>query len=244
MVTMSRRMLVMGTLLGLGLIPAGIVVAQNSSSTNFQNLNSSVIPLIIKTNSSNFSVDGSVESIVGSAQSGSFKNETGAQRDPGSLPTPPIPSGGGGGVPTTSLIAGSVLEPPPSIFPIEWTYLRNKTIRGGRGIRDVLIFINGSPRDIDYPNAELWQRDLPLGLGDNEIFVQSKSGSLMSLMVRAIIHRRLIGDVNDNRFVDDVDLSLLTRHWKRFDRQSDFNEDGLIDDVDLSLLASHWGRFY
>ena len=60
----------------------------------------------------------------------------------------------------------------------------------------------------------------------------------------SLIHRRLIGDVNDNRVVDDVDLSLFTRYWKAYDRQGDFNEDGLIDDADLSLLASHWGQSY
>ncbi|MEI7512924.1 MAG: dockerin type I domain-containing protein [Candidatus Uhrbacteria bacterium] len=77
----------------------------------------------------------------------------------------------------------------------------------------------------------VWEKITPLHLGDNLV------GTVM-------VHRRLIGDVNDNRVVDDIDLSLFTRHWKSFDRQSDFNEDGLIDDIDLSLFASHWNQRY
>jgi hypothetical protein len=71
----------------------------------------------------------------------------------------------------------------------------------------------------------------PLQLGNN-------------LVGSTVVHRRLIGDCNDNRVTDDIDLSLFTRYWKVYDRQGDFNEDGIIDDIDLSLFASHWLNRY
>ncbi len=56
------------------------------------------------------------------------------------------------------------------------------------------------------------------------------------------MRRRLVGDVNDSQYVDDIDLSLFSRAWGRSVPEADFNEDGLVDDLDLSLLASHWNR--
>ncbi|MCE9585749.1 hypothetical protein K8R04_00310 [Candidatus Uhrbacteria bacterium] len=249
---MLKRWLALVTIL-VGMIPAGLVLAENASSPNFQNTDSSIIPLIINTVSANFIIDGSVSPIVGTAASANLIVESGPQSDPGNPPVviPPVippPSGGGGGgggipipVPVPS---GPLLEPPPTIDPRRWTYKSTAMVQGNRGVTNAEIYLNGSNVDIVYPNADRWSRVLPLGLGDNTLVLQSKQGDRASILVYGMVHRRLIGDVNDNRIVDDVDLSLFTRHWKAFDIQSDFDEDGLIDDVDLSLLASHWGKSY
>jgi hypothetical protein len=229
-----------------GLAPVSFVLAQSVSSTNFQNTDSMVLPLIVNSQSSNFKIDGSVESIVGSAQSASVKLEIGAQNPSGTYPVvivpPPPPSGGGGGggggglpISTSTPSSGEVL---PTIDFHRFTYKNTARLEGGRGAIESLITMNGSSDSIAYPGPDRWQRTLPLGLGDNEFYIQSNNGTRVYGMVR----RRLVGDVNDSRVVDDVDLSLFTRHWRNFDFQSDFNEDGLIDDIDLSLLASHWGK--
>ncbi len=206
------------------------------------------MPLIVNTQSGNFQIDGSVEPIVGNAQSPSFRMESGAQATSGTMPViiPPTPGGGsgggGGGLPLPQ--AGPRLEPAPTIDPRDWTYKATTIVQGSRGVSGASILLNGSDIGVVYPNEQRWQRSLPLGLGDNLIQVQAKSGDRVSIVVVGRVRRRLIGDVNDNRVVDDVDLSLFTRHWRNYDRQSDFNEDGMIDDIDLSLLASHWGRRY
>lgn len=248
---MRKRVLALLSI-SLGLIPAGLVLAENTASTNFQNTDSSVLPLIINTASANYKIDGSVSPIVGTAASGNFKTEGGPQNNPGSAPVvvPPVvpPSGGGGGggggLPLTPAPSGPVLEPPPTIDPRRWTYKPTALVQGNRGVSGADISLNGSGNAVTYPNNERWMRVLPLGLGDNTLILQSRIGDRASILVYGMVHRRLIGDVNDNRIVDDVDLSLFTRHWKAFDIQSDFDEDGLIDDVDLSLLASHWGKSY
>ncbi|QQR60510.1 hypothetical protein IPH19_03810 [Candidatus Uhrbacteria bacterium] len=235
-------------LLICGLLPIHLVLAQNASSTNFQNTDSSILPLIVNTQSGNFQIDGSVQSIVGSVQSPSFLVESGAQSTSGTTPTVvviPPPSGGGGGggglpLPQT----GPRLEPAPTIDPRDWTYKTTAIVQGSRGVDGAAILLNSSDIGVIYPNEQRWERSLPLGLGDNLIQIQAKLGDRVSIVVIGMVHRRLIGDVNDDRVVDDVDLSLFTRHWRRYDRQSDFNEDGMIDDIDLSLLASHWGRRY
>lgn len=245
MLIMIRRVLE-GLLILAGLFPAGFVLAQSVSSTNFQNTDSMVLPMIINSQSSNFKIDGSVEPIVGTAQSASVKLEIGSQNPSGTypvvvVPPPPPPSGGGGGgggglpLSTSTPSTGELL---PTIDFHRFTYKNTARLEGGRGVRDSQITMNGSSDGVGYPSSERWQRPLPLGLGDNDFYVQSDNGTRVYGMVR----RRLIGDVNDSRMVDDVDLSLFTRHWRNFDFQSDFNEDGLIDDIDLSLLASHWGK--
>jgi hypothetical protein len=239
-------------LLVCSLLPVRLVFAQSASSTNFQNTDSSILPLIVNVQSGNFQIDGSVEPIVGFTQSGSFELEAGSQNPSGTtvVVTPPPPSGGGGGgsggggggipLPTT----GPTLEPAPTIDPRNWTYKATALIQGSRGAVGAIILLNGSDLAVVYPSEQRWERNLPLGLGDNAIQVRAKLGDRLSAVVTGVVHRRLIGDVNDDRVVDDVDLSLFTRHWRRYDNQSDFNEDGMIDDIDLSLLASHWGRRY
>lgn len=242
---MLRRLVTLA-ILATGLVPAGFVLAQSVSSTNFQNTDSMILPLIVNTQSSSFKIDGSVEPIVGTAQSATVKLEIGSQNPSGTYPVvvvpPPPPSGGGGGggggglpITTSTPSTGDLL---PTIDFHRFTYKNNARLEGGRGVIDSLITMNGSSDGIAYPSSDRWQRALPLGLGDNEFYIQSNDG----IRVYGMVRRRLVGDVNDSRVVDDVDLSLFTRHWRNFDFQSDFNEDGLIDDIDLSLLASHWGK--
>ncbi len=115
-------------------------------------------------------------------------------------------------------------------------------VYGERGTLDASVFVNGSDIGVRYPTNMTWERDLPLGYGNNEVYVQAHLGEAHSLYAYAMIRRKLVGDVNDDQLVDDVDLSLFTRHWNTFDARSDFNCDGAIDDIDLSLLASHWNK--
>ena len=157
--------------------------------------------MTISAQSSHYSIDGSIDPIVGEAQSAHYAADAGAQANPGTPVVPsPTPSGGGGGggggyfPPATSSTSAT------GTLTYIWVY---RSVYNG----------------------------IPLRLGDN-------------LVGNTIVHRRLIGDVNDNRVVDDIDLSLFTRYWKAYDRQGDFNEDGAIDDIDLSLFASHWNQRY
>jgi hypothetical protein len=230
-------------LLTAGIMPATLVLAQSSSSTNFQNTDSSILPLIVNTQSGNFQIDGSLEPIVGNSVSGNFGVESGAQNPTGSaVVVPPVipPTSGGGGGGGLPLPATGFASSTATINPHRWTYRPTALVQGMRGTTGAIITLNGSADSVVYPDADHWQRLLPLGLGDNVFYIQANGGE----RVFGMVHRRLIGDVNDNRIVDDVDLSLFTRHWKNFDIQSDFNEDNAIDDIDLSLLASHWGRSY
>jgi len=188
---------------GSVLIPTSFALAQSQTSPNFQNLDSSFVPVTVNAQSSHFSIDGSVEPIVGRGQSPTYIVESGSQGDAGvaAVVTPP-PSGGGGG---GGGGGGPVYPPAPTstaTTTLLYVWVYRSTYEG-----------------------------VPLHLGDN-------------LVGNTVVHRRLIGDVNDDRLVDDIDLSLFTRHWKLYDRQSDFNEDGLIDDIDLSLFARHWFQRY
>ncbi len=107
--------------------------------------------------------------------------------------------------------------------------------------------VNGSQNGVKYLADLGWQYDLPLFVGYNQVMIQvtDKSG-LKSDIIGGMIERMLVGngsrltDKGMAHTVDDVDISLFTRAWHKYDFYSDFNEDGKIDDFDLSLLASHW----
>ncbi len=230
------------------LLPVHFVVAQTASSPNYKNVDSSILPLIVNAQSGHYQIDGAIDPIVGSAQSASYKTEGGAQSQTGVAPVTPTPTptpstggGGGGGLP---ILVVPALDQAPTIALKDWTYKATSVIQGTRGASGAVILVNGSDTDVVYLHENSWQRLLPLGLGDNTIQAQARVGDRVSALVFGTVHRRLVGDVNDDRVVNDVDLSLFTRHWKTFDKRSDFNEDGKIDDIDLSLLASHWARTY
>lgn len=233
-------------------------IAQTQSSSQFKNVNPSTEVLVGETKSSNYQISASVGPFTGESQSGSFLVEWGAQGAAGSAPAPPptpppvIGGGGGGGggspiedafppAPTTSTVDEL---PRPSLITRRWTYLNTTRIFGQRGVEGAEIFVNHSSQGVIYPTLLTWERLMPLGLGNNDLYVQSRFDDRMSGIVHGIVRRRLVGDVDDSQRVDDVDLSLFTRHWNAYDERSDFNEDGRIDDVDLSLLASHWNRSF
>lgn len=220
-------------------MPASFVLAQSQTSPNYKNTDSSIIPLTITAQSSNFKIDGSIEPIVGQSQSGSFTMQSGSQGNPGSAAVTGPPGGGtsGGGGPVSSTLPMLTLQPKRA-----WTYRSIMLFFGNRGTDNANIFVNDSTIGVRYPSVSTYERDIPLGLGNNEAYAQARKDGAVSPVVRAVGRRRLIGDVNDSQFVDDVDVSLFTRHWKKYDEQSDFNEDGAIDDPDLSLLASHWNQ--
>ena len=49
------------------------------------------------------------------------------------------------------------------------------------------------------------------------------------------------GDLNNNNFVDGVDLAILLNDWNSSNPQSDINSDGNINGQDLALLMGAWG---
>ena len=114
----------------------------------------------------------------------------------------------------------------------------------GERALNAAVLVNGSSNGVRYPSTTTWERDLPLFLGTNQIVVQAASGTVKSTFTGGTIERLLIGDVNRSRVVDDFDLSLFTRAWKKYNAIADFNEDGKINDYDLSLLAAYWGRSF
>jgi hypothetical protein len=109
---------------------------------------------------------------------------------------------------------------------------------------NLVVYINSSDQGVSYPSQTRWQAQVPLFLGQNVFQVQSYEAFCFSSSTQAVARRRLIGDVNDNRVVDDIDLSLFTRLWNTNKFDADFNEDGMVDDFDLSLLVAHWGDQY
>ncbi|HWQ99566.1 MAG TPA: hypothetical protein VN397_01815 [Candidatus Methylomirabilis sp.] len=244
-----RRLLVVGGASVLTVFAVVTVVfAVDQTSTNFQNFDSSAIPTQFIQTSGNYRVDGSVEPIVSKSNSGSFIVEHGSALKEGTPPvTPPTPtptpsggSGGGGGGGAPPAAAG------PLVLTLDYrspTFQRTQQISGSKDTAITRMLVNGSPNGVVLLSS-LWQRVVPLFLGQNTVTVQGITASGQLKALRGAIQRLLIGDANVDRVVDDYDLSLLSRSWKTATFMTDYNENGTVDDYDLSLLIANWGVIY
>lgn len=230
------------------------VCATDQASGNFQSFDNSFAPAVASQQSTNYQITGGVEPIVGITQSSNFVLVNGVPLQQTPVVTPPvIPStsggggGGGGGSGTTTTptpVGPTSTLPLPTLEYRPWTFKNKGMLRGTRTSEAYRILVNGSDLGVILLGGNQWEKELPLFLGWNEVKVQQARGNEVSGIIGGYPKRRLIGDANDNRVVDDVDISLLTRAWKIYSVDADFNEDSKIDDVDLSLLVAHWGQSY
>jgi len=216
------------------------VFALDQTSTNFQNKNSTFAPAVFDATSPNFVIKGSIDSIVGDSASPNFKNLSGIPMvEAVAIPSPAPGSGVGGG---GGGVGGGGIPVP--IFSFQGLTFKSEQMLAGTRYSGATMLVNGSSNGVTYADAIHWQRDIPLFLGLNDIRVQAQAGGNFSSIVGGTIERLLIGDVNRSRRVDDADLSLFSRAWKKYTFFADFNEDRVINDADLSLLASHWTASY
>lgn len=251
---MSRKKVFLLLLISLFFSYTDPLFASDQSSANFQSLDSSFVPAVASQQSPNFQILGGVEPIVGVTQSSNFISQSGVPLPIPIPPTPtPTPSGGGGGgggggftptATTTPPASSSSTLPLPTLEYRRWTFKNKGWMRGKRMSDLAHILLNGSEDGVELLTGARWQKELPLFLGSNQVIVQQRLGQEYSDKIYGLPRRRLIGDVNDDRVVDDVDISLLTRAWKVYTEDADFNEDALVDDIDLSLLVAHWGQSY
>ena len=224
--------------------------AADQNSANFQNNSASFSPTTFDRTSPNFQLNASVDSIVGAAESANFQTMQGVPlREPIPTVTPPgTGSGGLGAVPTNVVLPlpgtspqSTRQVPPPTLEYRRYTFASAQRIGGDRDSTVVYALVNGSPEGLMYPTLWKWAMDFPLTLGRNLVTVQGVAADgAKSQMIGGEIERLLIGDVNVDHVVNDIDLSKFTRATKKYTFFSDFNEDREVNTLDLSLIASHW----
>lgn len=216
-----------------------------------------------KINSANYQMWGSVEPIVGESTQGNKTIFHGSVLE-GIIVAPPAPPAPGGGtVHTTHLIPTDLnfdeIDPELKQLFLEFrkygkiidnvvhTYSFDYLLNGAKDTDSQGPWINESLEGVTSESPDRWQKPADLILGDNMYAAYIKNDYGQSATKNLIVHRRLIGDVNDNRIVDDYDLSLFTVQWQ-FELiagwESDFNEDLIVDDYDISLMAAYWGESY
>lgn len=68
---------------------------------------------------------------------------------------------------------------------------------------------------------------------DNEGNISPSSSTASDTTLR-------LGDLNNDGFVDVVDLSILLSAWQTSNATADINSDGVVDVIDLSIMLSNW----
>lgn len=252
---MRRSWIGFVTLLSFFLVQSAVLAADPASS-NFQIQGSAFVPAVGEGASSNYGVASVIDPIVGESQSANWNVRSGQPVNASATvvvvtppTTPPVITGGGAGggaaEPLPLPATGSSTVPLPTFAYRSPTFASHQMIRGTYPAEATGVWVNGSTNGVSLLANQNWQRDLPLFLGINQVQVQSlDAANLPSSPVVGEIERMLIGDVNRDRRVNDLDLSLFTRAWTKYNVFADFNEDGKVNDIDLSLLASNWGRSY
>jgi len=188
--------------------------------------------------SPSYSIEGSIDSIVGSSDSASYDIQHGNARAGEEEDEPVVVQGGGGGQ----------MFPPESVGGLDvnriecGVYLTPYLLAGSRHQNTDSIFVNDDDTGVNLPTATSWQKLIRPAIGSNHYSIVAHNNYGWSDPVELDVYRKRLGDANDDGVVDDADLSTLAAYFQSNYCIVDFNHDNIVDDADLSLLASQWTR--
>lgn len=208
-----------------------------ASSANYQLDSDQVLPNQFRQSSGSYTVDGSIEPIVGSVTSGTYGQEVGS---PLRIETTPTPGGGGGGGGVGSSTRWITVD--NANCPMAYKTLL--PLNGRKTSNVIYMTLNDSMAGFYFPTERSWENTVWLQPGINQLrFVGRTAQNIATDPVNVTILKLRMGDINQNGFTDDYDLSMLSRKWNvTGDCPTDLNSDGITDDYDLSLLASSWSN--
>lgn len=216
------------------------VLSAPHTSPNYSIDQDNPLPSAFDIDSPSYSIEGSIDSIVGSSDSASYDVQHGAvgPGDPAVVVPPTVAIQGGGGV----------IFPPESVGMLDvnridcGVYLTPYLLTGSRDQNTDGIFVNDDDTGVELPTAFTWQKSARLTLGSNGFSIVAHNNYGWSDPVELDVYRKRLGDANDDGVIDDADLSTLAAYFQSNYCIVDFNHDGIVDDADLSLLASQWTR--
>lgn len=211
-----------------------------ATSPGYQIDSDQVGPNQFRQSSSNYIIDGSIDTIVGQIDGTAYNVEQGSGTRIEADGVVVNPGGGGGGgnncsAPTNFTVASSTCNR---------AYKNLTVVKGTKDNNTSFVFINNDLSGVSFPTPTTWNKMVFLQPGENklEIYAQNDCG-LTTEKIMLILQKLRMGDVNNDGKTDDYDLSLLTRKWTTAkDCFTDFNKDDVTDDYDLSLLAAAWSR--
>jgi len=64
----------------------------------------------------------------------------------------------------------------------------------------------------------------------------------LATILRTIPAAPLIGDLNNDRVVNDLDWQIMRGHWGTGNSISDINQDGVVNSIDFSYINKNWFR--
>lgn len=207
-----------------------------ATSSTYSLDNDQAGPTQFRQTSGSYTLDGSIEPIVGNVTSSSYGNEQGSPTRVEST-SATAPTGGGGGAPAQT---GKI-----TVDNVGCTVVYDNLVHftGTKTKNLIYMFVRGDLSGFYFPDETHWEKTVWINNNESTVYdffgrdLQGKSSAAIELTLT--LHR--MGDINGDGKTDDYDLSLLARAWNsRNSCDTDLNRDGITDDYDLSLLASYW----
>lgn len=94
--------------------------------------------------------------------------------------------------------------------------------------------------DLDFAGNARWLDDL--GTSNTSCHLPRSALDVGAVeFVGAEVVPPIPSDLNDDRFVNGIDLGVLLGSWGGPDCQADLNVDGVVDSADIGLLLGNWG---
>jgi len=156
-----------------------------------------------------------------------------------------VASGGGGGGGGGGSVVSSSAPASPTVdasFTVTgfYTYQNTLFIYGTIDSNTKSVEIDNSTNGVTIKSGS-WQATVSLDEGNNSFQIVAKNSSGKASNTTTLsLYRRIMADINDDKTVNDYDLSKLIKLWLTNETEGDFNVDGVVDDYDFSILVSHW----
>ena len=97
------------------------------------------------------------------------------------------------------------------------------------------LVVNGFTEDYEY-------RITPVTSGNGRLKCDDVDGNPNVEDFAYFVVVDCIGDIDDDGYVDVLDLLDLLSNWGTTDCETGLNADGDVDVVDLNMLLGHWGE--
>jgi hypothetical protein len=77
------------------------------------------------------------------------------------------------------------------------------------------------------------------GTATNSVTLAARQGAVLLTPTTSV---SIVGDFNNDGFVNSIDLSLMTNAWNQNNFTYDLNHDGIVNSLDYTIMVQNWSK--